>query len=156
MSPLAKVFIKNFGANVERQDIEDAFAKFGDIYDSRFNATDRYATICYRQAECADKAIEKMNDSDVLGGKLKVEYTNKKSRYDDRDQQRQPYPRNQGYDKNDRSDRNDRFDRDGRSFNRSGRQDTGSFRKFIWVQVEFIRNSQRRRQRIRQQQKRRK
>jgi len=98
--PLTKLFIRNFGKESNRRDVEDLFGKYGNIYDCKMNQQEGYAVVCYREYESADRAISELNGSMSLGGKLQVEHTLKKSRYDDGNSSRPP--------------RDDRFGRDER------------------------------------------
>lgn len=68
--PLTKLFIRNFGKDTNRRDVEDLFAKYGNIYDCKINQHEGHAVVCYREFENAERAIQELNGSNSLGGKL--------------------------------------------------------------------------------------
>lgn len=80
--PLTKVYVGKFGKGVARREIEDLFGKYGDIYDLRLNEREGYAVIAFRHSDEAERAIQKLNGSNSLGGNLLVEHTFKKGRFD--------------------------------------------------------------------------
>lgn len=61
--PLVKLFIKNFGKETNKREIESAFEKYGEIYECKVNLAKAYAIVCYRNTENADKAIKELDGS---------------------------------------------------------------------------------------------
>lgn len=61
--PLVKLFIKNFGKDASKREVESTFEKYGEIYDCKINLIKSYAIVCYRNTENADKAIKELNGS---------------------------------------------------------------------------------------------
>lgn len=81
---LTKLFIKGFGPQTGRKEVEDLFNNYGEIFDLKANEGDGYAVVVFKESEAAEKALSELNGSTELGGKLQIEYTNKPGGQDDR------------------------------------------------------------------------
>ena len=87
---MRKVFVGSLSWNVREQELGDFFAQAGDIEDVKI-ITDRqtgrskgFGFITYADSEGAKKAVEELDDKELDGRNVKVNFAKEKERRDNR------------------------------------------------------------------------
>jgi len=74
-SKSSKIFLANVSSKVRRRDLEDAFDKFGKIVDITLKeGRDRFAFIEFDDVRDAEDALDKMNNYELFGRKIRIEF----------------------------------------------------------------------------------